>query len=95
MIRIYLPGVNMKVRDAQAHLEIALLIVTEEIRGEGLGSRAIRSVQQLGRPIRLTAVPGMGSKTRLHRFYRRLGFRAIGRDSTGHTEFEWLPGGAQ
>ena len=95
MIRIYLPGVNMKVRDYQGHLEIALLIVAEELRGEGLGSRAIRSVQQLGRPIRLTAIPQAGHKTALHRFYRRLGFRAIGRDSTGHMEFEWLPGGAR
>ena len=83
----------MTVRDSADHFEVSLLIVAEEKRGAGLGTRAIRGLQQFGRVIRLTAIPHVGYKAALHRFYRRLGFRATGKDSAGNTNFVWTPGG--
>ena len=95
MIKIKLSGITMKVLEHKNHLELSLLIVAEEKRGAGIGSSAIRCLQQFGRTIRLTACPGVGHKKALHRFYRRLGFRAAGRDVTGYTNFVWTPGGAK
>ena len=91
MIRIHVPGVNMKVRNHADHFEVLLLIVAEEKRGLGLGTGAIRCLQQFGRAIRLTAVPTIYKRAALHRFYQRLGFRPIGKDTVGNTAFEWLP----
>jgi GNAT superfamily N-acetyltransferase len=85
----------MTVRDQKDHFEVSLLIVTEEKRGLGLGTSAIRGLQQFGRVIRLTAIPHVGYKSALHRFYRRLGFRANGKDIAGNSHFEWTPGGAK
>lgn len=93
MIKIALPGLTMKVSAHKTFLEVVLLIVVEEQRGRGLGSRALRAVQQLEHEIRLTAIPGVGKKNALHRFYRRLGFRACGKDCAGHTNFKWTPQG--
>ena len=95
MIKIRIPGVTMEVRDDEDHLEVTLLIVAHEQRGCGLGTSAIRGLQQFGRVIRLTAVPENGRKAALHRFYRRLGFRTAGKDIGGNTEFQWTPGGAK
>lgn len=95
MIRIPVPGVNMKVRNHADHFEVSLLIVVEEKRDLGLGTCAIRCLQQFGRAIRLTAVPTISHKSGLHRFYRRLGFRTTGKDAIGNTNFEWTPGGAK
>jgi len=97
VIKIPSPGVNMTVRDRGDHFEVTLLIVAEEKRGGGLGTRAILALQILGRAIRLTAIPHTYKKTALHRFYRRLGFQAVGKDVAGNTKFEWLPqtGGAK
>ncbi|MEI8288800.1 MAG: hypothetical protein WCH99_04960 [Verrucomicrobiota bacterium] len=95
MIKIYVPGVTMKVRNHADHFEVSLLVVAEEKRSNGLGTCAIRCLQQFGRAIRLTATPYVGHKSDLHRFYRRLGFRANGKDIAGNTNFEWTPGGAK
>jgi RimJ/RimL family protein N-acetyltransferase len=95
MIKIHVPGVNMKVCNHADHFEVSLLIVTEEKRNLGLGTCAIRCLQQFGRAIRLTAIPHIYKKAALHRFYQRLGFRPVGKDTIGNTNFEWTPGGAK
>ena len=81
----------MKVHNHANYFEVLLLIVAEEKRGLGLGTGAIRCLQQFGRAIRLTAIPHIYKKAALHRFYQRLGFRPIGKDTIGNTKFEWLP----
>jgi len=91
VIKIHLPGVTMNVRHHADHLEVTLLIVRHEHRNSGLGTSAILGLQQFGLAIRLTAIPEVGKKSALHRFYRRLGFCSAGRDAVGNTEFEWLP----
>lgn len=84
-------GVLLKLSRRAKWIEVTLLIVNEEQRGRGLGTGVMRQLQKMGRAIRLTAIPHFRKKSALHRFYRRLGFRAIGKDSVGNTEFEWLP----
>ena len=89
-------GVQFKFIRFRGWTEVTLLIVDWKFRGRGIGSSAVRWLKKEGRTIRLTVIPEIGNKTALHRFYRRLGFRAVGKDPAGYTEFEWLPksGGA-
>ena len=89
-------GVLFKFIKFRRWTEVTLLIVDGKLRQRGIGRRLMQRLQTQGRAIRLTAIPEIGKKTALHRFYRRLGFRAVGKDPVGYTEFEWLPksGGA-
>lgn len=84
-------GVQLQFCKRNRWIEVTLLMVNEEIRQRGHGTLAMRRLQAMNRPIRLTAIPHRRKKAALHRFYQRLGFRPIGRNSVGNTEFEWLP----
>lgn len=90
-LRPALPGVQLKFSQRNKWIEVTLLMVNEEMRQRGHGTLAMKRLQAKNFPIRLTAIPGVYKKAALHRFYQRLGFRSIGKDSVGHTEFEWLP----
>ena len=85
------PGVQLKFSQRNKWIEVTLLRVNDGMQQRGHGTLVMKRLQAKGRPIRLTAIPNPRKKTALHRFYRRLGFRPIGRDSVGNTEFEWLP----
>lgn len=84
-------GVRLEYSNRRNGIEVDLLVVEESLRGRGLGTQAMMRLQCLGRKIILSAVPDNGKKTALHRFYRRLGFRAAGKDVGGNTVFEWQP----
>jgi GNAT superfamily N-acetyltransferase len=84
-------GVKLLITRRAKKIEVDILTVLEELRGRGLGTRAMRNLQKLGQPIELTAVPEIGKKEALHRFYKQLGFRAVGKDCIGRTIFNWKP----
>ena len=77
--------------DHGGHIELVRLVVSEEHRGRGIGTQAVRELQSQGKPIRLEAAPEQGKKRALHRFYKRLGFRPIGTNFIGETVFQWNP----
>jgi GNAT superfamily N-acetyltransferase len=81
-------GVTVLVTPTPTHVELVRLVVHEDLRGRGLGELAVRRLQKLNRPIRLTAVPETGKKTALHRFYRRIGFKATATNSIGENVFQ-------
>lgn len=84
-------GVGLLIVERARRIDVDLLIVAPHLRGRGLGTMALRRLQLQGRPIRLTATPDRNKKRALHRFYQRLGFRAVRKDCAGQTEFEWTP----
>lgn len=85
----------MHITRRAAKVELDLLIVAPECRGRGLGTRAMRALQKVGKPIQLTAVPDERKRATLHRFYMRLGFRRLRTSCCGFTVFHWTPGGAK
>jgi len=84
-------GVTMLVKQHPTHVELVRLVVVEEKRGQGLGTRAVQALQKKGRAILLTAVPETGKKNALHRFYKSLGFRPVNQNRLGETVFLWSP----
>jgi GNAT superfamily N-acetyltransferase len=84
-------GVRLLITRRAKKIEVDILTVLEELRGRGLGTRAMRNLQKLGQPIELTAVPDSRRKATLHRFYTRLGFRPLRKSSSGFTVFSWTP----
>lgn len=84
-------GVKLLLDEFPTHIEVVRLVVAEDLRGRGLGTKTMRAVQRFGRAIRLTAVPEAGKKSALHRFYKKLGFRPVHKNSIGETVFHWTP----
>lgn len=89
-VKLPLPrGATATVFDRGDHLELASLVVHEDLRNRGIGTQAVRRIMGLNRRIRLEAVPYDGCRRKLHRFYKRLGFAASRRGR--RTFFEWNP----
>lgn len=82
-------GVCANVIDRGDHIELASLVVRDDLRDAGYGTEAIKRIQRLGRVIKLEAVPFDGFKKRLHRFYRRMGFVTTRKGRRNY--FEWKP----
>lgn len=72
------PGVEVKAYETAHKIELMRIVVPEEMRGGGVGSGIIRTLQDyarsVGKPIVIMPEAERGRKGDLDRFYRGLGF---------------------
>lgn len=72
------PGVKLTAYESKEKIELMEIVVPENMRGRGIGTEIIRTIQNyasmVGKPVVLRPEADRGHKGDLYRFYRKLGF---------------------